>query len=191
MARTREFDEGLALDAIGDVFWRKGFEGASYGELMKASGLGKGSLYAAFGDKAALYRSALARYIEIEIGKLGAIAADVSASPFDRIAATFDYAIAAVEERADRRGCFLCNASVDMATHDPEVAKIVRKAFDAASESYEMVGRAAGGPEGIGDALFAVFLGLRVMAKSGAPVANMRRARDAALAPFAAEPTLN
>ena len=191
MARTREFDEGEVLDAIGDVFWRKGFEGSSYAELMAAAKLGKGSLYAAFGDKAALYRAALRRYIETEISALGGLLHDATSPPASRISATFDYAIAAVEERQDRRGCFLCNAGIDMAPHDEEVEKMVSGAFEAASGAYEAVGLEAGGAAGVGDHLFAVFLGLRVMAKAGAPVAAMRSARDAALAPLRRRATLN
>lgn len=184
MARTREFDETRALDAMGEVFWRKGFEGASYADLMAAAGLGKGSLYAAFGDKVALYRATLKRYVDVEIKALAGLLNDRERSALGRISATYDYAIAAVEDRADRRGCFLCNAGVDMAAHDAEVEKIVQDAFAAACGAYEAAGRAAGGVNGVGDHLFAVFLGLRVMAKAGAPATTMRQAKEAALAPF-------
>jgi AcrR family transcriptional regulator len=44
------------------VFWRHGYEGASLTELTRAMGINRPSLYAAFGDKAALFREAVARY---------------------------------------------------------------------------------------------------------------------------------
>ena len=62
MARQREFDEDKVLDALRDVFWEHGYDGTSYSNIMAATGLQKGSLYAAYGDKRALYQKALSRY---------------------------------------------------------------------------------------------------------------------------------
>jgi AcrR family transcriptional regulator len=64
MGRRREFDEEQALDAALRVFWRKGYEGASYTDLTDAAGIERPALYAAFGNKEALFRRALARYYE-------------------------------------------------------------------------------------------------------------------------------
>ncbi len=62
MARPRTFDPDKVLDITLDVFWRKGFHGTSLGDITDESGLGKPSLYAAFGDKASLYLKVLDRY---------------------------------------------------------------------------------------------------------------------------------
>lgn len=62
MGRHREFDVDKALDAMLDVFWRKGYEGASYIDLTQAAGVERPGLYSAFGNKEALYRLALERY---------------------------------------------------------------------------------------------------------------------------------
>jgi AcrR family transcriptional regulator len=64
MGRQREFDVEKALDAALRVFWRKGYEGASYTDLTDATGVERPALYAAFGNKEALFRRALARYYE-------------------------------------------------------------------------------------------------------------------------------
>ncbi|WP_191060081.1 TetR/AcrR family transcriptional regulator [Geminicoccus harenae] len=64
MGRRREFDVEKALDAVLCVFWRKGYEGASYTDLTEAAGVERPALYAAFGNKEALFRRALARYYE-------------------------------------------------------------------------------------------------------------------------------
>ncbi|MFC3229829.1 TetR/AcrR family transcriptional regulator [Marinibaculum pumilum] len=64
MGRHREFDVEEALDAALGVFWRKGYEGASYADLTAATGVERPALYAAFGNKEALFRRALARYNE-------------------------------------------------------------------------------------------------------------------------------
>ncbi len=60
--RPRSFDRDKALDAAMRVFWRQGYEGASLSDLTAAMGINRPSLYAAFGDKAGLFREAVARY---------------------------------------------------------------------------------------------------------------------------------
>jgi AcrR family transcriptional regulator len=64
MGRHRKFDTEQALDAVLCVFWRKGYEGASYVDLTEAAGVERPALYAAFGNKEAMFRRALARYQE-------------------------------------------------------------------------------------------------------------------------------
>jgi AcrR family transcriptional regulator len=62
--RPREFDPDDALDRALEVFWRKGYEGASLSELTGAMGINRPSLYAAFGNKEELFRKALDRYAD-------------------------------------------------------------------------------------------------------------------------------
>lgn len=66
--RPRGFDPDVALDAAVDVFWRRGYEGASLSELTAAMGIKPPSLYATFGDKSQLFQSALSRYVERNMG---------------------------------------------------------------------------------------------------------------------------
>ena len=60
--RPRAFYMDKALDAALDLFWRKGYEGATIGDLTEAMGINPPSLYAAFGGKEALFLRALDRY---------------------------------------------------------------------------------------------------------------------------------
>src|SRR5882672_2447452 len=62
--RPRSFDLDKALDRALQVFWRKGYEGASLSDLTKAMGINRPSLYAAFGNKQALFRKAVDRYAQ-------------------------------------------------------------------------------------------------------------------------------
>ena len=64
IGRPRAFDADKALDRALQVFWRKGYEGSSLTELTRAMGINPPSLYAAFGNKEALFRRALDRYSE-------------------------------------------------------------------------------------------------------------------------------
>jgi AcrR family transcriptional regulator len=62
LGRPRTFDADVALDRALAVFWRNGYEGASLPALTKAMGINRPSLYAAFGNKEALFRKAVRRY---------------------------------------------------------------------------------------------------------------------------------
>jgi AcrR family transcriptional regulator len=64
IGRPRSFDVEVALDRAVKVFWRKGYEGASLADLTKAMRINRPSLYAAFGNKEALFRKVVARYVE-------------------------------------------------------------------------------------------------------------------------------
>ena len=60
--RVRQFDADEALDRALEVFWARGYEGATLPELTRAMGINRPSLYAAFGNKEQLFHKALARY---------------------------------------------------------------------------------------------------------------------------------
>jgi AcrR family transcriptional regulator len=62
--RPISFDKGAALEAAMLLFWERGFEGTSMAELTKAMGLSPSSIYAAFGDKYALFSLAVKRYTQ-------------------------------------------------------------------------------------------------------------------------------
>jgi AcrR family transcriptional regulator len=64
VGRPRSFDADQALESALKVFWRKGYEGATLPDLTKAMGINRPSLYAAFGNKEALFRKVLDRYAE-------------------------------------------------------------------------------------------------------------------------------
>jgi AcrR family transcriptional regulator len=61
--RQREFDKQVALDAAMKVFWANGYSGTSLSDLTDVMGINKPSLYAAFGNKEALFISSLDHYV--------------------------------------------------------------------------------------------------------------------------------
>ncbi len=199
MARTREFNESDALNALKDVFWRKGFEGASYDDLMTATKLGKGSLYAAFGDKRSVYLRSLNAYIsqEVEAAVLLLNGQSVGRQKTGkaRINALLTTVIDEVEERGDRKGCFLCNAAVDLAPFDKNVEAVTLHGFDrmrkgfmtalqecAPDVSMNAVPKPSQEIKMRAENLLAVYFGMRVMAKGGASVAQLTLSKKAAIA---------
>lgn len=118
MPRPRLFDEAEVKSALRDVFWQHGYEGASYADIMAATGLQKGSLYASFGDKRALYQHALSDYNETMVSPGVAALRDETIPSYDRIAGLFDALIATARTQRGRWGCLLCNAAIDQAPFD-------------------------------------------------------------------------
>lgn len=125
MARPRKFDEAEVKSALRDVFWEHGFEGASYADIMAATGLNKGSLYASFGDKRALYQHAISDYGSAYVSPAVKMLRDSSLDPKDRIAAIFTTLIEAAQTVRGRWGCLLCNAAIDQAPFDADVEETV------------------------------------------------------------------
>ena len=64
VGRPRQFDEEQVLDAAMKAFWANGYEATSLADLVSVTGLHKGSLYQAFGDKHSLFVQTLNRYLQ-------------------------------------------------------------------------------------------------------------------------------
>ncbi|MET3291736.1 UNVERIFIED_CONTAM: TetR/AcrR family transcriptional repressor of nem operon [Brevibacillus sp. OAP136] len=121
--RPREFKDTAVIDAAMDVFWSNGYEACSTQELCERTGLGRGSLYNAFGSKHELYEQALQRYHEQGI----AAQLDILNRPIavkDRLRGLLEWAVAADFSSPDRRGCFAINAALERACKDPMVEKV-------------------------------------------------------------------
>jgi TetR/AcrR family transcriptional repressor of nem operon len=124
MARPREFDPDQALERATQAFWARGFEHTTLDELCAATGLNRSSLYAAFGDKRALYLRALERY---EAGSVARIAAAFEAGPpRESLRRFLDGLIDSIVAGPGRRGCFIGNCAAEMARLDRGAAARVR-----------------------------------------------------------------
>ncbi|WP_433131007.1 TetR/AcrR family transcriptional regulator [Micromonospora sp. CA-240977] len=125
MARTREFDFDAAVAAAMDVFRRKGYEGTSMRDLSEATGLGSGSIYAAFGSKDGLYLAVLDLYRQ----RYAAPMVDLLRSGNDARAVIREVFIGAVDDiTGDGRhlACLIVGASMERAHQDLRVAERLR-----------------------------------------------------------------
>lgn len=132
--RPREFDEDEVLDRALDVFWERGYEATSVSDLMKATGLAKGSLYKAFGDKRQLFLRALERYLEQGRDGLGDIASADSAKAALRFWLTNIVSMATCT--GVRKGCLAVNCTVELAPHDDELRDVLRRQEVAVERVY-------------------------------------------------------
>lgn len=182
--RPRQFEESEALAAIMKLFWENGYEATGLSDIIAATGLGKASLYATFGNKQAMYLRALAAF-EVQMVDAGArLLSDGLAPAMDRIAAFLDAPIAARRDANDTAGCFLCNASVDRAALDPATAEIVQRCYTKLGNALERTLAQIMPPaeaQRRAQKVLAVYSGLRVMARSGMNITALEQARDDAL----------
>lgn len=100
-----------------DAFWKKGFEATSMADLCTCTGLHKGSLYQAFGDKHALFMRSLKHYSDTEFKESAAVILQHE-SPLEGIRALVREVC---DHAAEGKGCMMINSMVELAPHDPEV----------------------------------------------------------------------
>ena len=187
--RPREFDESEMLLRIMKLFWENGYEGTGLSDILKVTGLGKASLYAAFGNKQTMYLKALGHYELIVVdGAVGSLM-DRSMPAEERLRAFLTAPIVAVEVEGDRRGCFLCNASADRSWVDEETAKLVRrgyakmhKALVSALSQCRSRQEEQSTIEAQAAQVLSIYSGLRVMARSGVAIETLTMAVDACMA---------
>jgi AcrR family transcriptional regulator len=125
MVRPREFDRDATLERAMEVFWAKGYASTSTEELLEAMGIGRQSLYNAFGDKRRIYLEALAMYQERTIAahlkRLNA-----PSSPFEGIKNLLQGLIAD-DDDVRAMGCMGVGSVGEFGTADPELVAIWAK----------------------------------------------------------------
>jgi TetR/AcrR family transcriptional repressor of nem operon len=138
VGRPREFDVDEALDAAMAAFWAKGYGATSLSDLMAATGLHKGSLYQAFGDKHSLFVQSLKRYLAMMRRTKNEILAD-AASPLEGLRRMFHSMVDLVDDGPCPMGCMAINALVELAPHDAEIREIMLDHIDRMRKSVRDV----------------------------------------------------
>lgn len=168
MARPREFDADDALERATRLFWTKGFEQTSLDELCAATGLGRSSLYAAFGDKRSLYLQALSRYEERSVARIAkAFEGRTLRQGFQAfLAALIDDIVAG----PGRSGCFIGNCAAELARLDRTAAARVRASLERIEAAFrEVLAKElapGAGVDALARFLTAAIQGLRLVGKS-------------------------
>lgn len=184
MARPREFDEDRVKEAVMKVFWQKGYEATSMQDLVDATGLLKGSLYGAFGDKQTLYMIALAHYDHTRMqAGIDMLLGEGNAT--QKISGLFDSVIEAAKTGEFAGGCLLCNASIEMAPVDSAVANSVkntiRRLQSAIKKAIEPAIKTSDDANSLSGLILSAYFGTRVLAKAGAPLQMITDTRDRCL----------
>ena len=192
--RPRAFDPEAAVERAMTAFWSRGYHGTSLPDLLRATKLSRGSLYAAFGDKHALFLRALDRYISDALARVDQ-ELDARTSALSGLRTFLAGYVDRASGDSGRRGCLFVATTMELATHDPDVAERVRAFFQAlegrlasALSRAKDAGEIANGidPSDAARLLVCVVEGLRVVGKIGPPHPATKAAIDTLITQFAA-----
>ncbi len=169
------------------AFWAAGYEATSTQDLCAATGLGRSSIYNTFKSKHDLFERALTWYMEQKTGALlELLESDLPAR--EQLRTVLDWAVDT--ETDEPVGCLVVNTMVEMAPHDPGIARRLDRdrevrlgALRAAIEAGQRAGEIDATRDAAALALFVVTTvsGLRVAARGGADRATLSMIADTAM----------
>jgi TetR/AcrR family transcriptional regulator, transcriptional repressor for nem operon len=129
MPRPRTFDETDVVAAARDQFWLRGYADTSVDDLTSVTGLGKGSLYGAFGDKHGLFMRALDDYIGTALETVRAQLRNPKYDAYDRLAHHIRAQARAIAADKARRGCMMAKSAAELSATDDDVERAVERAY--------------------------------------------------------------
>ncbi|MFI6868498.1 TetR/AcrR family transcriptional regulator [Nocardia sp. NPDC050406] len=128
MARTKEFDPDEVLGRALELFWRRGYEATSIADLTEHLGIARACIYSTFGCKHELFMKALQRHLELVDARImAALARPGPALPAVR--GLIDQFVNESCTEGRLLGCLVTNAAVELAAHDPDVARLVESSW--------------------------------------------------------------
>lgn len=180
LGRPREFELNDAARDAMNVFWDRGYEGASLPDLIAGTGLSRGSLYKAFGDKKGLLLAALDLYMSDGLKATADILSQPGSVKNAIRESLLRYARLSTGEKG-RRGCLAVAMATELAARDKDVEERIGRMFRRLQQLYvgAIVRGQAGGeiPERDEQALARLLVchieGMRVLGKTGASEAEM------------------
>src|SRR5215475_2037257 len=190
--RPRSFDMEAAVERAMGVFWSHGYHATALPDLLHATGLSRGSLYAAFGDKHSLFLRALDRYIADALARID-IELGPQREPVDGLRAYLAGYVERTSGAKGRRGCLLVATAMELAGRDAEVDLRIGHFFKAmesrladALSRAKAAGKLADGVDPSSAARIVVCFveGLRVVGKTGTTPGTSQATADALLGRF-------
>ena len=174
MPRHAEYNRDTVIAAATTVFWERGYSQTSIGDLVSATGLQPGSLYAAFGNKKGLFLEVIDQYNQAFIRRIRALRSQDSAA-LTKIRGLLQQIVDEAADGGADHGCLTVNALLEMSQHDKDIARRLRaynaqlrKAFAWLVRDAQAEGDVVAGQDPNELAAFVInnIWGMRVMCKS-------------------------
>ena len=191
MPRPREFDEDAVLRAARDQFWATGYAGTSMDGIAAATGLGKGSLYGAFGGKRDLFHRVFDDYCAQAVAGARHDLGGPDDEAFARLAAHLRAVAASTAADTAHRGCLLAKSTAELSEQDSVVAARSLHTFEELeallTEDIKACQRngdiaATADPGRLAVLLLAVLRGIEALGKAGKDGKSLRAIADSAIA---------
>ncbi len=191
--RKKSFDENTALNAAMDVFWQKGYVGASLTDLTKRMGINKPSMYSAFGNKEALFVKATQCYIETKMKPHIELLFEEGVTLKQRLKNHMMSVVAMQCDSEQTKGCYLALCQSELVSGDiPEQAESLLKEADVmpiqlytelfASDVKSIELGLDKNAQANGLALYTMLKGTASMARSGIDKSQLEYSIDSILA---------
>ena len=171
--RPREFDIETAVESAIEVFRTRGYHGTTVEDLTTGTGLARGSLYKAFGDKHALFMAALDHYSSLSLQRLAQDLAQPGSAREAIRRALMNYARRVSDGLC--RGCIVTTAAMELMPQDAEVSALINRQFRRIQDLFAAAviqGQAAGDipyahdERAIAQLMLCTINGLRVLGKT-------------------------
>ncbi|NIH85429.1 TetR/AcrR family transcriptional regulator [Amycolatopsis granulosa] len=193
--RPRTFDRAAALTAATRLFWERGYEGVSIGELTEAMGIRSGSLYAAFGDKKSLFEEVVEAYGRSAVGGFAGAALREEPTAYRAFARILREAAVIYPDPSHPAGCLAMSAAINVSPQDTEVRAFLRDlrnknvaGFEARLREAQRAGElpAEASPRALAEYFATVLQGLSQRAQDGATATQLTEVAELALAAWPA-----
>ena len=190
--RPRSFDTEAAVERAMGVFWSRGYHATALPDLLRATKLSRGSRYAAFGGKHALFLRALDRYVADALARID-VELGPRHAPVDGLRTFLAGYVDRTSGASGRRGCLLVATTMELAGHDSDVEGRIRGFFKAmearvadALSRAKTAGKLAEGvePSSAARILVCFVEGLRVVGKTAPTLITSQATADALLDRF-------
>ncbi|GGK22717.1 TetR family transcriptional regulator [Streptomyces camponoticapitis] len=189
--RPRAFDRTAALTAATRLFWERGYEATSIGELTEAMGIRPGSLYAAFGDKKSLFKEVVQHYGRSPVGAFVGVALEQEPTAHAAFTRILREAAAIYPDPSHPAGCLTISAATNVTPQDVEVETFLRDlrngnlaVFEARLRMAQQAGELsdAANPSALAAYFATVIQGMSQRARDGATAAELTEVAELALA---------
>jgi TetR/AcrR family transcriptional repressor of nem operon len=134
MARPVTIDRAKALKAARGIFWRQGYTATSMSQLLETMGIGSGSFYTAFDNKASLFERVVDDYTQWSMTQFDKVRQDHRG--LDAIRAFLHKTLIDISDSARRKGCLLVNSVLELEDVEPYLYSHV---YDALGQLEETI----------------------------------------------------
>lgn len=171
MVGVRQFDEQEVIALALDVFWQKGLHDATMQDLAEATGVQRGSLYHAYGDKEAIFLRAFDQYAKDFLESVGSLIAEGDVAT--RLRNFFDSAVVNMTSGSPPRGCLTTrtalNAGISSEAVRTRVQALLGRLEQAVSKAISSApgGRPAAEANRLARVVVTFTRGLAVMERAG------------------------